>query len=77
MNYQRITISVPHHLYKELITVVGQGKVSRFVAEATEARLLEKKFRKKDAVAAFFSHRKGLPKLTDAQIMAAIRKGRT
>lgn len=76
MNYQRVTVSFPVNVYEDLLALAGRGKVSSFVAEATESKLLEGKFEKKDPVEAFFAHRKDLPKLTDKQIMAAIRKGR-
>lgn len=77
MNYQRLTVSLPYNVYEELVSVVGRGKVSPFVAEATESKLLEEKLRKKDPVAAFFSHKKGLPKRTHNEILAAVKKGRT
>ena len=77
MNYQRITISLPNHVYEDLLTLIGKGKVSNFVAEATQIKLLDEKLTFKDPVKAFFAHRKDLPKLTHEQIMAAIRKGRT
>jgi len=76
MNYQRITISLPNHVYEDLILLLGKGKVSNFVAEATEDKLLEKKLAPKDPIEAFLAHRKNLPKLTHSQIMTAIRKGR-
>jgi len=77
MNYQRVTVSLPKNIYEDLISWIGKGKVSKFVAEATEDRLLEEKLAPKDPVEAFFAHRKNLPKLTTKQILAAIHKGRT
>lgn len=77
MNYQRLTVSLPHNVYEELVSVVGRGKVSPFVAEATESKLLEEKLRKKDPISEFFSHKKGLLKLTHKEILSAIKKGRT
>lgn len=77
MNYQRLTVSLPYNIYEELVSVVGKGKVSPFVAEATESRLLEEKLRKKDLIGAFFSHKKTLPKLTHKEILSVIKKGRT
>lgn len=76
MNYQRVTVSLPKYIYEDLTALLPRGEISSFVAEATESKLLEEKFEKKDPIEAFFAHRKDLPKLTDRQIMAAIRKGR-
>jgi hypothetical protein len=57
--------------------LVPRGEVSRFVAEATENYILDKRINiKKNPVEAFFAHKKNLPKLTDNQIMSAMRKGR-
>ena len=77
MNYKRVTVSLPTYVYEDLIALLPRGEISSFVAEATENRLLEEKFEKKDPIEAFFAHKKDLPKLTHKQIMAAIRKGRT
>lgn len=76
MNYQRITISLPNYVYGDLLSLFGKGKVSSFVAEATEEKLLEKKLAPKYPIKAFLDLRKITPKLDDDQIMAAIRKGR-
>ena len=76
MNYQRVTVSLPTYVYEDLATMVGLGKISSFVAEATESKILEKKLEPKDPIKAFFAHRKNLPKISHEQIMAAIRKGR-
>jgi len=76
MNVQRVTISLPRYLYNELTLFLEKGQISHFISEAIEQRLIEKKIRSKDTVSHFFSHRKYLPKLTDKQVMSAIRKGR-
>ena len=76
MNYQRITVSLPTHIYEDLLRLFGKGKISGVVAEAVEKRILDKKLEPKDPVEAFFAHKKDLPKLTHRQIMTAIRKGR-
>jgi len=67
---------MPKDIYQELVSFLGKGKISRFIAEATEDKLLEEKLVKKDPVEAFFAHKKDLPKLTHRQIMVAIKKGR-
>lgn len=77
MNYQRVTVSLPISVYENLLSLIGKGKISSFVAEATENQILEEKLKLKvDPVKAFFAHKKDLPKLTHEEIMAAIRKGR-
>jgi hypothetical protein len=68
---------MPRDIYQELVSFLGKGQISRFVTEATEEKLLEKKLEPKDPVKAFLDLRKITPKLSDKQIMAAIRKGRT
>ena len=77
MNYQRVTVSLPKNIYEDLITLVGKGRISKFVAKATGEKLLDKKLEPKDPVKAFFALRKITPKLTHRQIMDAIHKGRT
>ncbi len=76
MNYQRVTVSLPKNVYQDLITLIGKGKVSSFVANATKKMVLDEKLTPGSPVDAFLSHRDKLPKLSDKQIMAAIRKGR-
>ena len=77
MNFQRITVSLPNHIYEDLLRLLGKGNVSSFVAEATEAKLLEEKMEPKDPIEAFFALRKITTKRSFKQILAAIRKGRT
>jgi len=76
MNYKRVTVSLPTYVYEDLVTLLPRGGISSFVAEATEDKVLEHKINKKDPVEEFLALRNGLPKLTDKQIFAAIRKGR-
>lgn len=77
MNYQRITVSLPSNIYEDLIALLGKGKVSSFVADATEAKLLEEKLEPKDPIEAFFALRKITTKRTTKQILEGIRRGRT
>ncbi|KKQ37817.1 MAG: hypothetical protein US53_C0008G0008 [Candidatus Woesebacteria bacterium GW2011_GWA1_37_7] len=77
MNYQRVTVSLPKYVYEDLISLLGKGKISSFVAEAAEDKLLEKKLEAKDPIEAFLALRKKTKKISDEEIMAAIRKGRT
>lgn len=76
MNYQRVTVSLPKNVYQDLITLIGKGKVSNFVANATKRMVLDEKLSTISPVDAFLAHRDKLPKLNDKQITAAIRKGR-
>jgi len=76
MNYKRVTVSLPAYVYEDLVALLPRGGISSFVAEATEDKVLEHKINKKDPVEEFLALRNGLPKLTDKQIFAAIRKGR-
>lgn len=77
MNYQRITISLPSNTYTDVLAIAGKGNVSSFIANATKSMVLDKKLTITDPIDAFLAHRDKLPKLTDAQIMANIRRGRT
>ena len=77
MNYQRVTVSLPKNIYEDLLKLIGKGKVSSFVAEATEEKILDKKIEPKDPIEAFLALRKKPKKISDSEIMAAIRKGRT
>ncbi len=75
-NTQRITISLPDYLYQQLQTYTPKRLTSRFVAEAVEAKLIEKKI-PTDPLEELIQIRKKLPKFTTKQILAAIHKGRT
>jgi hypothetical protein len=76
MNYQRMTISVPNHIYEDVLMMFGKGNISSLVSEALEEKILSKKLEPKDSVEAFFANKKNLPKLSDDEIMEAIKKGR-
>ena len=76
MNYQRVTVSLPKYIYEDLVNLLGKGKISSFVAEATEEKILTKKLEPVDPINAFFAHKKNLPKFKHEEIMTAIRKGR-
>ena len=78
MNYHRVTVSLPKNIYEDLLSLYGKGKISSVVAEAVEKKVLEKKLKKEDPVEEFLSLREklNLPKLSDKEIFAAIRKGR-
>jgi len=77
MTMQRITISIPKHLYEDLLFLYGKGNVSKVATEAIRHKILKKKLEPKDPIDAFMALRKITPKLSDSKIMDAIRKGRT
>ncbi|MBI4034946.1 MAG: hypothetical protein HY381_00935 [Candidatus Chisholmbacteria bacterium] len=74
---QRVTVSLPDYLYQQLQTYAGKRQVSRFVTEAVEAKILDKKI-PTDPIEDFINLKKSLqlPQLTWRQIKAAINKGR-
>lgn len=75
MNTQRITISLPHYIYENLIRRIKPGKVSRFITSLLEENIFTLK-KQKDVVDDFFALRKMMPKKTRKEILAAIKKGR-
>ncbi len=76
MNYQRITISLPNHIYEDLLALYGKGKISKLLAEVAQSRVLQDKLYKKSAVDEFYALRKITTKRTIKQILAGIHKGR-
>jgi len=80
MNTQRLTISLPNHLYDQLMSNFGRGQISQFISEATEKLIISKKIEAKiNPVEEFLNLKKelDLPKLTAKQVKQAINKGRT
>lgn len=76
MNYQRVTVSLPNYVYDDLLALIGKGKISNFVAEATQKRLLQQKIAPKKAIASFWALRDITPRRTIKQILDGIHKGR-
>lgn len=83
---KRLTISMPAYVYQQLKKLAPKGKISQFVTEAVEVKLLKEKLdrareqqaqeRGESAVERFLALRDELPKFTDEEIKAAIEKGR-
>lgn len=73
MNTQRITVSLPKYLYEDLVQLIPAGRVSHFVAQALENKLMEVD---EDPIEEFIALRKKLPKAKKATILKAIKKGR-
>jgi hypothetical protein len=74
MNTHRITISVPDVTYVQLIQKVDRGKVSRYITNAVEEKLMNETA---NPVEQFLAMRGELPKVSIEKILQAIRKGRT
>ena len=77
MSYQRITVSIPKNIYKDLLNLYGKGKISKALTQAARRQVLEKKLEPSDPVEAFLQLRKITTKRTLKQILAGIKKGRT
>lgn len=77
MNIQRITVSLPEYVHQQLITFIPPRKRSHFVARIIEREIVKMKT-VKDPIDDFldFYKKNKLPKLTRADILKAIRKGR-
>jgi len=73
MNIQRITVSLPDYLYKDLVKQMPPGRVSGFVARALERELLEMET---EPIEEFITLAEKLPKKSRGEIIKAIRKGR-
>jgi metal-responsive CopG/Arc/MetJ family transcriptional regulator len=76
MATQRLTVSLPDYLYDRLQPLLQERQLSSFVAEAVEEKILART-QKDDPVEAFLGWRRVVPKFSNRQILAAIRKGRT
>lgn len=74
MNSYRITVSLPAHIYASLHRVAKRRGVSRYVAQAVERQMLEK--RAEDPVDAFLALRGKLPFRSREEILEAIHRGR-
>lgn len=74
MNNQKITISLPHHIYEQLVSRTRKRHVSKYVATAIERQILEEK--DIDPINEFIAMREKLPKVTRIRILQAINKGR-
>lgn len=73
----RITITIPDYIYRQVRKQTKPGEVSSFVASALQDKVGENIIRSAiDPWDEFFSLRKSLPKFTYRQIKNAINKGR-
>lgn len=74
MDTQRITISLPHYIYRRLLSSVPRRGISNFVSKTLEEKLVTTS--DGDPIEAFFNLQARFPKLTTEKILGAIRKGR-
>ena len=74
MNMQRMTVSIPKYLYKDLVRQLPPRKISDFAARVLEKGLLELEI---DPTEEFIQLRERLPKIQKAKILRVIKKGRT
>jgi len=75
MNTTQISITIPEYIYKTLIGFVSKGKISNFVSQAVETKLLEQSFAN-NPIDEFVALSKKTPKQKQENIMQAIKKGR-
>ena len=73
MSMQRISVSLPDHVYQGLNEQIPNGKVSAFVAQAIENKLISFN---NDPIREFLMIKDKLPKKKDKEIIQAIKKGR-
>lgn len=73
MSMQRITISLPKYLYEDLVQLIPPGRVSNFVAQAVERKLIELNT---NPIEEFINLRKKLPRKKKMVLLKAIEKGR-
>lgn len=66
---------MPNYLYQTLINCIPRGKVSQFVTDAIEAKLVKNKTTG-NPIDDFIDYRKKLPKKNPEVILEAIDKGR-
>lgn len=77
MNIQRITVSLPEYVHQQLITFLPPRKRSQFVARIIEKEIVKMKTIRNPIDDFFDFYKKNkIPKLTRADILKAIRKGR-
>ena len=77
MNTQRLTISLPDYLYDQLMMMFDRGRISKFISEATEKMIIEKRMEEKvDPIDEILRLKKNLPNISGKKILEAIHKGR-
>ena len=74
-DYQRVTITMPTYLYRQVAKIAPPRMVSDFVSRAVEKQLLETTAAV-DPVDDFLAQRQKLPKFTARQVRNAIASGR-
>jgi len=75
MNTAQISITMPEYVYQTLISFISKGKISSFISQAVEAKLLQESYAG-NPVDEFIALSKKTPKQTQENIIQAIKKGR-
>lgn len=75
MNTTQISITMPEYIYQTLIGFISKGKISNFISQAVETKLLEESY-SGNPIDEFMALSKKTPKQKQKNIMQAIKKGR-
>lgn len=71
---QKLSISLPSHLYTYLASSVSSREISRYITDAVESKILAEKV--SNYTKSFLLMRNKLPKFKNKDILLAIHKGR-
>lgn len=72
---QKISVSLPFHLYDYLAINIPSREISSYISEAVEHKILNEKV--SSAVNSFLALKSKLPKFKNKTILSAIHQGRT
>lgn len=72
---QKISVSLPFHLYDYLSANIPPREISSYISEAVEHKILNEKVT--SAVDNFLSLKANLPKFKKQAVLKAIHQGRT
>lgn len=72
---QKISVSLPFHLYDYLASTVSPREISSYIATAVEHKMLDEKIN--NPINSFLALRKQLPKFKNKDLLSAIHQGRT
>jgi len=72
---QKISVSLPSHLYDYLAATVSPREISSYISQAIERTMLSDKI--DNSIDSFLDLRKITPKFKNQDLLLAIHKGRT
>jgi len=72
---QKISVSLPSHLYDYLVATVSPREISSYISQAIERTMLSDKI--DNSIDSFLDLRKITPKFKNQDLLLAIHKGRT